>query len=223
MSPGAALGGGGRDGGLLTTQTSREHRETLAPQSGVAPRPEPGVLPLDLEAAPTPALPFFVGAVGASAGGLEALQDLFRHVSAESGLCFVVIQHLPLDFKSALAQLLGRQTALPVLEIEDGSSPLANCIHIVPAHGVVTLEAGRFCCRERDAGHPVLPINAFLTSLAHEQADQGAALILSGTGSDGTHGARVLREAGGLVLAQEPASAKFDGMPNSVIHSGSVD
>jgi two-component system CheB/CheR fusion protein len=207
----------------LTTQTSREYRETLAPQSGVAPRPEQGVLPLDPEAAPTPVLPFFVVAVGASAGGLEALQDVFRHVSAESGLCFVVIQHLPLDFKSALAQLLGRQTALPVLEIEDGASPLANCIHVVPAHGVVTLEAGRFRCRERDKGHPVLPINAFLTSLAHEQADHGAALILSGTGSDGTHGARLLREAGGLVLAQEPASAKFDGMPNSVIQSGSVD
>jgi two-component system CheB/CheR fusion protein len=202
------------------------HRETLPPRSGLAPRPERGV---DTEAqqpetaVDTAVLPFFVVAVGASAGGLEAAQDLFRHLGPDSGLSFVLIQHLPPDFKSMLSQLLGRQTQLQVLEIEDGSSPIPNCVHVAPPHCVVTLEQGRFRCTARDEARVLLPINVFLTSLAEEQGDQSVAVILSGTGSDGSHGSRVLKEAGGLVLAQEPASAKFDGMPNSVINSGSVD
>ena len=162
-------------------------------------------------------------AVGASAGGLEALQDLFRHVNADSGLSFVVVQHLPSDFKSMMAELLARQTQLRAVEIEDGTSPLPNCIHVIPPHRLVTLEGAYFRCAERDSARALMPFNAFLTSLAESQGDQSIAVILSGTGSDGTHGARVLKEAGGLVLAQEPGSAKFEGMPNSAIQSGSVD
>jgi two-component system CheB/CheR fusion protein len=201
------------------------HRETLGPRSGFAPRPEAAIEEQPrLEAAPHSAvLPFFVVAVGASAGGLEASQDLFRHLAPGSGLSFVFIQHLPPDFKSMMSQLLGRQTQLQVVEIEEGASPLPNCVHVAPPHCVVTLEQGRFRCTSRDVARVLLPINVFLSSLAEEQGDQGVAVILSGTGSDGTHGARVLKEAGGLVLAQEPGSAKFDGMPNSVINSGSVD
>ena len=212
------------------------HRETLAPNSGVSSSrdsvaPGQSVAPglsvgpgLNDDAEPhPPALPFFVVAVGASAGGLEALQDLFRHVNADSGLSFVVVQHLPSDFKSMMAELLARQTQLRAVEIEDGTSPLPNCIHVIPPHRLVTLEGAYFRCAERDSARALMPFNAFLTSLAESQGDQSIAVILSGTGSDGTHGARVLKEAGGLVLAQEPGSAKFEGMPNSAIQSGSVD
>jgi two-component system, chemotaxis family, CheB/CheR fusion protein len=218
-------------------------RETWAPQSGIAPSREVGLQDRglrprlaerhapELELPHAPALPFFVVAVGASAGGFEALQELFRHVSADCGLSFVVLQHTPADLERMSAQLLSRQTAqlssrhttLRVLEVEDGQSPQPNCIHVIPPQRVVTLEQGRFRCAERDAARVLLPFNALLTSLAEEQADQAVAVILSGTGSDGTHGARLLKEAGGLVLVQEPSSAKFDGMPNSVIQSGTAD
>jgi two-component system, chemotaxis family, CheB/CheR fusion protein len=226
----------------LESESEAPQRETWAPQSGIAParsepsRSEPSRSEPSRDAAPgspqhyqeedlphAPALPFFVVAVGASAGGFEALQELFRHVSPDSGLSFVVLQHLPADFKSMMSQLLSRQTALRAVEVEDGQSPLPNCIHVVPPQRVVTLEGGRFRCADRETARVLLPFNALLTSLAETQGDQAVAIVLSGTGSDGTHGARLLKEAGGLVLAQDPASAKFDGMPNSVIQSGTVD
>ncbi len=196
------------------------------PRSSVTtsePRPDStGIGGPDAAAYP-PALPFFVIAIGASAGGLEALQELFRHVDPHAGVSYVVIQHLSPDFKSMMAELLGRHTRLSVVEIRDGTRPVPECIHVIAPNHVVTLEAGFFRMVDRTAARGASPVNVFLESLALTQGDQCAAIILSGTGIDGTHGARLVKEVGGLVMAQDPSTAKFDGMPSNVIGSGSVD
>ncbi|HVZ33391.1 MAG TPA: chemotaxis protein CheB, partial [Polyangiaceae bacterium] len=146
------------------------------------------------EVGPVPALPMFIVGVGASAGGLEALESLFGHVRPNLGISYVVVQHLSPDFKSMMVELLGRHTKLRVVEIEDGSSPQQNCIHLVGPKSLVALRDGVFRLMERDGTRLPFPINLFLTSLAEQQGDQCAAVILSGTGTDGTHGSRVIKE-----------------------------
>ncbi len=169
------------------------------------------------------ALPFFVVGVGASAGGLEALQAFFHRTRPSAAVCYVVVQHLSPDFKSMMSELLSRRTSLEVHDIRHGTAPRPGCIYLLGPKQVLTLEHGRFCIQERFPSGLFLPINLFFGSLATHQGDQCAAVVLSGTGTDGTHGARQVKEAGGLVAVQEPGTAKFDGMPNSVISAGLAD
>ncbi len=172
---------------------------------------------------PVPQLPFFIAGIGASAGGLEALEEFFSKVEPGHGVAYVVIQHLSPDFKSMMSQLLPRHTALRVTEAEHDTVPTPDRVYLLPAKKVMRLKHGRFHLTEREHTYLPRPINVFFESLAQEQGDQCAVIVLSGTGTDGTHGARIVKEAGGLVLAQEPASAKFDGMPNSLIAAGIAD
>ncbi len=171
----------------------------------------------------TSALPFFVAGVGASAGGLEALQAFFREAQPGEGIAYVVIQHLSPDFKSMMVELLARHTKLEVVEAADGVVPAPDTIYLIPPKCGLRLRNGQLRVTEREPASPPLPINVFLESLALEQGDLCAAIILSGTGTDGTHGVRLLKEAGGVVLVQDPMSAKFDGMPNSVINGDLAD
>mgnify|MGYP001112080140 CR=1 FL=1 len=165
----------------------------------------------------------YIVAIGASAGGLDALERLFQALPAQSGAAYVVIQHLSPDHKSMMVNLLGRHTQMPVVTVEDGMAIAPDRVHLIPPASIMNFVQGRLRLSPKDARVLTLPIDLFFTSLAKEAGHRTIGLILSGTGSDGTRGAAVINEAGGLLLAQDPETAKFDGMPRSVIATGLVD
>ncbi|HIT51710.1 MAG TPA: PAS domain-containing protein [Candidatus Aveggerthella excrementigallinarum] len=167
-------------------------------------------------------IPFIVG-IGASAGGLEALQEFFRSMPSNSGLSFVVIQHLSPDYKSLMADILGKHTDMEVLQVEDDMEVKANTVYLIPPKKNMTLSNGRLLLSNYDHGMLNHPIDIFFTSLAEECRERAIAVVLSGTGSDGTSGVRAVKENGGLAIVQTPESAKFDGMPRSAIGTGLVD
>lgn len=167
-------------------------------------------------------LPFIVG-IGASAGGLEALQQFFSSVPDNSGLAFVVIQHLSPDYKSLMAEILGKYTSMMVLQAENGMVVEPNIVYLIPPKKNMTISDGRLLLTDYVHGAINHPIDSFLSSLAEEKKSHAMCVILSGTGSDGTSGIKSIKEHGGLVLVQEPASAKFDGMPKSAINTGLAD
>jgi len=165
----------------------------------------------------------YIVAVGASAGGLDALERFFEALPAQSGAAYVVVQHLSPDHKSMMVNLLGRHTEMPVVTVEDGMAIAADRVHLIPPASIMRFEQGRLRLSPKDSRVLTLPIDLFFTSLAEAAGHRTIGLILSGTGSDGTRGAAVINEAGGLLLAQDPETAKFDGMPRSVIATGLVD
>lgn len=167
-------------------------------------------------------LPFIVG-IGASAGGLEALQQFFSAVPDNSGLAFVVIQHLSPDYKSLMAEILGKYTSMMVLQAENGMEVEPNIVYLIPPKKNMTIKNGRLLLTDYVHGAINHPIDTFLASLAEERKTHALCVILSGTGSDGTSGIKSIKEHDGLVLVQDPASAKFDGMPRSAINTGLAD
>jgi two-component system CheB/CheR fusion protein len=170
---------------------------------------------------PTPRL--IVG-IGASAGGLEALERLFEATPVDTGMAFVVVQHLSPDFKSLTDDILARRTRLPIRVVEDGMPLRPDAIFLIPPRKDMILSHGRLLLSDKDPAQTLaLPIDHFLRSLAQDAGDRAAAVILSGTGSDGSRGVRDVHEAGGLVVAQDPATAKFDGMPRTALDTGAVD
>lgn len=167
--------------------------------------------------------PFIVG-VGASAGGLEALSLLLPGLPKNLGLTFVVVQHLSPTYRSMMSQLLGRETTMPVRDIEDGMLPEANMVYITPPNRNLTLKEGRF--RLVEPARESLPkpsVNRFFASLAEEIGESTIGIILSGTGSDGAAGIHAIKAAGGFTFSQDPETAKYTGMPQSAIDTGSVD
>jgi len=174
--------------------------------------------------APDPSVSFPIVGIGASAGGLEALEKFMTHVPAACGMAFVVVQHLDPTRKGMMAELLQRSTSMPVERVKDRMRVRPNCVFVIPPnkdmsilHGVLHL------FKPAEIRGARLPINFFLTSLALDQQQQSIGVILSGMGSDGMLGAGDIKEKMGLVLAQEPSSAKFDSMPRSVIDAGLAD
>ena len=166
----------------------------------------------------------FVVGVGASAGGLEALERLFASMPSETGMAFVVIQHLSPDFESLMDEILGPKTDLPVRRVEDGVRVEPDAVYLIPPKKEMIISDGCLLLKDKDPKQGLaLPIDQFFRSLAQDQGERSAGIVLSGTGSDGSRGIRDLSEAGGLVIAQLPESAKFDGMPRSAIDTGIVD
>ena len=162
--------------------------------------------------------------IGASAGGLEALQEFFNYCPADMGVSFVVVQHLSPDFKSMMDQLLSRCTDMPVKVAEDGEMIRSNHVYLIPPRKSMIVAQGSLLLT--DAAPHVslsLPIDTFFRSLAEDQQHRSVGIILSGTGSDGSRGIAGIKEVGGLVLVQDPAEAKFDGMPNAALSSNYVD
>ncbi|TLS69138.1 PAS domain S-box protein [Mariprofundus erugo] len=165
-----------------------------------------------------------VVAIGASAGGLEALKSLFDHTPADTGAAFIVISHMDPTHTSMLAEILARHTAMPISDITDGTLVMANRIFVIPpgydlsiSHSVLRLhEAKR-------KGGLRLPVDSFCQSLAHERNENAIGIILSGTGSDGTAGMKAIKSFGGLVIVQKPDDAQYDGMPANVMASGAAD
>jgi two-component system CheB/CheR fusion protein len=157
-------------------------------------------------------------AIGASAGGLEALELFFDAMGASSGAAFIVIQHLSPDFPSVMDELLARHTRMQICAAQTGLAVEPNVIYLRPAQQTLAIQQGVLVLSQEDTKtHLNFPIDAFLKSLAHDQGEQAIAVILSGTGTDGTLGAAAIRDAGGTVLAQEPTSARFDSMPRAII------
>ena len=167
--------------------------------------------------------PLIIVGMGASAGGLEALQQFFARMPANSGLCFVVIQHLSPDYRSLMAEILGKHTGMRVLQAENGMSVEPDVVFLIPPGKNMTIKNGRLMLMEQVHGAVNHPIDVFFTSLAEERREMSVAVVFSGTGSDGTGGVKAVKEHGGLVFVQDPGSARFDGMPRSAISTGLAD
>lgn len=169
---------------------------------------------------------FPIVGVGASAGGLAAFEAFFSGMPAASdpGMAFVLVQHLAPDHKSLLAELIRRYTRMNVFEVEDGMAVQPNCVYIIPPCRDMAFLNGTLQLLEPSA--PLgqrLPIDFFFQSLAQDQREMAIGIVLSGTGSDGTIGIRAIKGEGGMVMAQNPASTEYDGMPSSAIATGLVD
>jgi two-component system, chemotaxis family, CheB/CheR fusion protein len=167
---------------------------------------------------------FFVVGIGASAGGLEALSELLKHVPAD-GMAFVVVQHLAPDHESMLTQLLARTSKLEVVTAEDGMALQPERVYVIPPNTELAVMQNvlRFIARAGGGAGSRLPIDFFLRSLADDRGPSAIGVILSGTGTDGTFGLKAIKAAGGITFVQELASAKYDGMPRSALESGCAD
>ncbi|MDA8277902.1 MAG: EAL domain-containing protein [Actinomycetota bacterium] len=163
----------------------------------------------------------YVVAIGSSAGGLEALSQLLSGLEMTSKLAIVILQHLSPSYKSMMAEILSRETALPVEEATSGDQIAAGKILIIPPNNNASILNGRIALTQgSNQTSPKPSINSFFVALADEYSDRAIGIVLSGTGNDGTAGLRAISDAGGQCIVQKPESAKFTGMPLSAIESG---
>lgn len=170
-----------------------------------------------------PRTPFHVVGIGASAGGLEALEQFFDNVPKDTttGIAFVIVQHLSPDFKSLMSELLARRTTLPIQLVEDGIQVEADHVYLIPPKKEMIISGGRLLLSERERQQELtLPIDVFFRSLAQDCGAHAVAIVLSGGGSDGSRGIRDVHDAGGLVIVQDIESAQFDGMPKTARDAG---
>lgn len=172
-----------------------------------------------------PFLPAMYVAIGASAGGLEAIESFFSGMVPDSGLAFIVIQHLSPDYKSLMVEILSKKTAMHVLRAEDGMWVEANAVYLIPPKKNLTIFHGRLFLNDQAhvKGMINLPIDVFLHSLAEDQGEKAVAVILSGSGSDGMRGVRTIKEYGGMVMVQKEDTARFDSMPRAALSTGLAD
>jgi two-component system, chemotaxis family, CheB/CheR fusion protein len=167
---------------------------------------------------------FPVVGVGASAGGLEAFSQLLQSLPAETGMAFVLVQHLAPQHESILPAILSRSTAMPVRQAEESMPVEPNHVYVIPPGQDMLIHDGRLALRPREPSErPHMPVDLFLRTLADGRGKRSVAVVLSGTGSDGTLGCKAVKSAGGISFAQDPASARYDGMPRSAIAAGCVD
>ena len=166
----------------------------------------------------------YIIAIGASAGGLEAIHEFFDSMPDTPDVSFIIIQHLSPDYKSLLVELVARHTDMKVYEAGDHQEIERKCVYVIPNTSLITIQKNQLQLTEKKLDKlPNNAVDVFLYSLAKEKKDKAIAIILSGTGTDGTRGAEAIKKEGGLVLVQDPVTAKFDGMPNSVIAAGNAD
>lgn len=168
--------------------------------------------------------PDYIVGVGASAGGLEAIHDLFDNMPDDTNFSFVVIQHLSPDYKSLMGELLSKHTAMQVFEAQDEMPVQKNCIYLIPSKKIMTIQDGVLRLKDKIRDHlPNMAIDVFFESLANDKRKKAIGIILSGTGTDGTKGIEAIKNSGGVAIVQDPITAAFDGMPNSAISSGYAD
>lgn len=161
--------------------------------------------------------------IGASAGGLEPLQRFFERCPEDTGLAFVVIQHLPPKGESALAEILAKSASIEVEHIVDGMEIEPDRLYVLSPDFSLTLSQGIFRTEQLKTDHPGLIVDRFFESMARDCGDRVVGVVLSGTGTDGAEGVKAIREAGGMVMVQNPDEAQFDGMPAAAIHTGVAD
>jgi two-component system CheB/CheR fusion protein len=163
--------------------------------------------------------------IGASAGGLDAFTLLLKHIPADTGMAFVLVQHLDPTHTSLLAEALARATSMSVSEAEDGAEVQPNHVYVIPPSADLAIRDRRLALSPRQTAvrKPHLPIDFFMRALADDLGAAAIGVILSGNASDGTEGLRAIKAANGITFAQEPRSAKFGGMPHSAVDAGVVD
>ncbi|WP_150047540.1 PAS domain S-box protein [Methylomonas rhizoryzae] len=172
----------------------------------------------------TASAPDYLVAIGASAGGLEALRELVESLPDSKSLCYIIAQHVSPNHSSILPHLLSPLTTLEVRELNDKQRPEPGCIFITPSNKDVAFSAGLLHITEPErASGPKPSINHLFHSLADGAGQRTVGIVLSGTGTDGASGLRAIKTAGGVTMVQEPDSAKYDAMPKAAIHTGSID
>ena len=169
-----------------------------------------------------PSLPVGVVGIGASAGGLDAFRELLAALPLDSGLAFVIVQHLARDQKSMLSDILSRSTDMPVVEITGATTIVPNQVYVMAANTDVEYSNGALVVRKRESGRRHMPVDRLFATLAEGLGERAIGVILSGTDGDGSTGAQRIKSAGGVTFAQDE-SAQFDGMPKSAIEKGTVD
>jgi two-component system, chemotaxis family, CheB/CheR fusion protein len=166
----------------------------------------------------------FIVGIGASAGGLEAIEQLFTNMPTDTGMAFVLIPHLDPSHKNSLCDIIKKYTLIPIFEVQNGMPIKPNCIYIIPPNYDMAILHGTLQLIELTTPIGVrLPIDFFFRSLAQEQQEHSIGIILSGNGSDGSLGVKAIKEAGGLVIVQDPQSATCNAMPLNAIATGLMD
>ena len=168
--------------------------------------------------------PFSVVGVGASAGGLEAFEQLLRALPADTGMAFCLVQHLAPRHESILSELLGRATDMPVVEVTEGMRVVANHVYVIPPNADMSIIDGQLHLSPLSEDRALrMPIDSFFRSLAETYQSRSVGVILSGTASDGTLGLQAIKAMGGVTFAQDDESAKYNAMPRNAISAGNVD
>ncbi|HEY9642610.1 MAG TPA: chemotaxis protein CheB, partial [Coleofasciculaceae cyanobacterium] len=167
--------------------------------------------------------PVRIVGIGASAGGLDAFSQLFRAMPADTGMAFVLVQHLDPHHKSLLTELLSRETPMLVHEVTQGMAVEPNQVYIIPPNTKMVLAQGglHLSPRGKTPG-PSRTVDGFFQSLAAEQGNRAIAIVLSGADGDGAQGLAAIKAAGGITFAQDMASSQFEGMPQSAVDTGKV-
>ena len=166
----------------------------------------------------------YIIAIGASAGGLEPIHELFDTLPDNTNFSFVVVQHLSPDHKSLMGELLAKHTSMQIIEAAENMELKPNCVYLIPSKKVMTYANGRLKLHDKERNQvPNNAIDNFFESLANEKGKNAVGIILSGTGTDGTKGIEAIKKKGGLVVVQDPLTADFDGMPSSAIQTGCAD
>ncbi len=228
-STGQAKGGPPAGPGSATSDAA-EPAASLSPPTAPAAKPaESREAPETLDRAerfePSPASQraHHVVGIGASAGGLEALERVFAGMPLDSGMSFVIVQHLSPDFESHMKQLLGRITQLPIHAVTDGMEIEPNAVYLIPPRMEMVISNHRLLLTERSRERVFThPIDQFFRALAHDAQQHAIGVVLSGTGSDGARGIADILESGGLVVAQDPQTCGFDSMPRNAQQTGHV-
>ena len=164
---------------------------------------------------------FPIVGIGASAGGLDPIRELLENLPIDTGMSFVVIQHLASGQESMLPEILSRSTKMSVLQVTDGMKVEKDHVYVITPGTTMTVKNG--CLKAVSKGSALKPINDFMISLASEQKTQAIGVIMSGTGNDGTEGLKAIKAEGGITFAQEPATAQYPDMPKNAITAETPD
>ena len=205
----------------MLVSSARGDWGTVSLKAATPPKSDrPGALPESSEHVDSR---FPIVGIGASAGGLEAFTELFENLPPDTGMAFVLVQHLAPSHGSRLPELLSSKTPMTVTEAEDGTCVAPNIVYVIPAAQDITIEGGVLKLTSRPLSGQHLPIDSFFASLALDRKTEAVAVVLSGTAADGAAGVRAVKSEGGTTFAQDPGTAKYPGMPESAIATGAVD
>ena len=167
---------------------------------------------------------FYIVGIGASAGGLDALERFFKNMPDNSGMAFIVVSHLDPNHISIMPELIQKSTSMKLFQAEDGMVVEPNHVYVAPANRDLAILHGTIQLIEPLEAHGFrLPIDFFFKSLASDLGEKAICIILSGMASDGSAGLKAVKSELGMVMVQDPKTAKFDGMPNSAIKTGLTD
>lgn len=195
--------------------------KTASPKQADKKKPVPSTSP---KSASTQDSRLFIVGIGASAGGLEAIEGFFAKTPSDTHMAFVIVQHLSPEHKSIMGSLLEKYTSMEIMEVQDGMKVQPNCIYLNSPNKEIDILDGTLHLADPSVNRGIrLPIDHFFRSLADDQGERAICIILSGTGSDGTLGLKAIKGAGGMAMVQTEAQAHYDNMPRSAINTGQVD